>query len=353
MGEIPLGILMNITNWFDDFFFQTGCFFSLDKKDKIILAKGGSWKTKPSKSLIQFEIRDFYSHEKKYYHPDNIIFATLSEIQAALPQVPLNFELTDEQKFEDEFQKDFKLYRAARPELKKAVLMSRIEYKVDRPENLKKHAIHQALFTTIGEPYGFWENQYAIIGSTPEILFDCEGDLIKSFALAGTAPVSEGAELLLSKKNRHEHDLVIQNIMEDLAPFCVELQSLNTHTASYGRLVHLKTLIEGKLKMNFNSDELINAMSPTAALGGYPRHKAKPFLLKTEYYKAFPDRFHGSVFKVSYHNNERSLVMIRNIQLKDNKLILEAGAGVVDASLEKSELNEIYQKIEATRDILI
>ena len=45
--------------------------------------------------------------------------------------------------------------------------------------------------------------------------------------------------------------------------------------------------------------------------------------------------------------------MIRNIQLKDNKLILEAGAGVVDASVESSELNEIYQKIEATREILL
>ena len=59
------------------------------------------------------------------------------------------------------------------------------------------------------------------------------------------------------------------------------------------------------------------------------------------------------MFKVSYDNTERSLVMIRNIQIKENKLILEAGAGVVDASLEISELNEIYQKIESIRDILL
>ena len=344
---------MDLSGWFDKNFYQTGCFFSLDKKEKIVLAKGGSWKQYPFTGSIQFEIRDFYNHEKKFYHPEDIVIVTLSEIQAILPQESLRFELVNEQKFEDAFQKDFSLYRAAQPDLKKAVLMSRVEYTVDRPEDLKKHAIHQALFTPIGEPYGFWENHYAIIGSTPEILFDCEGDSIKSFALAGTAPVSQGAELLLSKKNRHEHDLVIKNIMEDLAPFCLELQRLNTHTASYGRLVHLKTLIEGKLKTNFNSDELIKAMSPTAALGGYPRHKARPFLLQTEYYKAFPERLHGSVFKVSYDNKERSLVMIRNIQLKDNKLILEAGAGVVDASVESSELNEIYQKIEATREILL
>ena len=353
MVQVSLGLLMDISGWLDQEFYQTGCFFPLNKKDQFILAKGGTWKDWPCMNGIQFEIRDFYHHEKKYYHPDQIITASLSDIQAALPQDSQSFQLLDEQRFEDKFQKDFERYQAARPELKKAVLMSRIEYTVDRPEDLKQHAIYKALFTTIGAPYGFWEKNYALIGSTPEILFDCEGDLIKSFALAGTAPVSEGAELLLSQKNRHEHDLVIKNIMEDLSPFCLELVSLKTQTAPYGRLVHLKTLIEGKLKINFNSDELITAMSPTAALGGYPRHEARHFLLKTEYYKAFPKRFHGSVFKVSYDNTERSLVMIRNIQIKDNKLILEAGAGVVDASVEISELNEIYQKIESIRDILL
>jgi isochorismate synthase EntC len=304
-------------------------------------------------SDIQFEIRDFYHHEKKYYHPDQIITASLSDIHAALPQDSPNFQLFDEQRFEDKFQKDFNLYQTALPELKKVVLMSRLEYTVYRPEDLKQHAIYKAFFTTIGEPYGFWEKNYALIGSTPEILFDCEGDLIKSFALAGTAPASKGDELLLCNKNRHEHNLVIKNIMEDLWPFCLEVESFKTQTAPYGCLVHLKTLIEGKLKTNFNSDELISAMSPTAALGGYPRQKAKNFLLRTEYYKAFPKRFHGSVFKVSYDNSERSLVMIRNIQINENKLILEAGAGVVDASIEISELNEIYQKIEAIRDVLL
>ncbi len=53
---------MDLSGWFDKNFYQTGCFFSLDKKEKIVLAKGGSWKRYPSTGSIQFEIRDFYNH---------------------------------------------------------------------------------------------------------------------------------------------------------------------------------------------------------------------------------------------------------------------------------------------------
>jgi isochorismate synthase EntC len=352
MEQVPLGLLMNLSAWLDDDFYTSGCFFPLKQEGKIILAKGGAWKEVPAEGAVQFQVRDFYHHQKSYYHPEEVLIVTLAEIQAALPQVSSCFKLSDEQKFEGLFQKDFNFFQNSLPELKKAVLMSRLEYTVDEPTTLKKRAFYRALFSTIGEPYGFWFGPYAMIGSTPEILFECKDDLINSFALAGTAPLAESAELL-SEKNQYEHDLVIKNIMEDLAPFCLELNCLETLTAPYGRLVHLKTLIEGKLKNNFKSDELISAMSPTAALGGYPRNLAKNFLQRTEYFKAFPVRFHGSVFTVSYENIQRSLVMIRNIQLQNKTLILEAGAGVVSASQEESELKEIYQKLSATRENLL
>ena len=344
---------MDISAWLDDQFFECGCFFPLKDEESIILAKGGEWRTEPTTKEIIFQVRDFYNQEKKYYHPDQVIIIPLKELQKSLPENQFNFKLEGEKKFENLFKLDFKAFRESLPHLKKAVLMSRLEYQVDSPLSLKKHAFYRSIFSTIGEPYGFWENDYALIGSTPEILFEFEGDLIKSFALAGTAPLEQGENLLHSKKNLQEHNLVIKNIMEDLGPFCSEIKSFETKTAPFGSLVHLKTLIEGRLRNGFKSDELIKAMSPTAALGGYPRIRAKDFLLKTQYFKTFPKRFHGSVFSLRFRNKERSLVMIRNVQIQNKTLILEAGAGIVEASSEKNELAEIYQKLDATREILL
>lgn len=342
---------MNIFQWLDEDFFSLGCFFPMD--DKIILAKGGTWSESSQKERLEFQVRDFYQHKKSFYHPADIIIITKNELQKALPAHEKEYQTSGEKRFQDLFKKDFKLFRSAPLGLKKAVLMSRVEFLTEAPHLLKKRSFCRSILSTIGEPYGFWRNNYSIIGSTPEVLFDTDRSTIHTFALAGTAPKNHSAELILSKKNTHEHDIVIKNIMEDLAPFCYELQRSQTQLSSYGDLVHLKTLIEGKIKEELEIDDLITALSPTAALGGYPREEARRFLLQTHYHYLFPQRFHGSSFTVSHEGQTRSLVMIRNIQLQNNTLIIEAGAGVVEGSEEESEFAEINHKIKIAMDTLL
>jgi isochorismate synthase EntC len=344
---------MEIETWLDESFYETGCFFPLREELKVVLGKGGFWSETPSEDKDLFQIRDFYSNELKYYHPKETITVTKDDLISSITLIDSDVKLTRPTNYQELFKKDYTLFRNQNKDLKKVVLMSRLEFKINNPKQIKKNAFHKAICTHIGSGYGFWFNEYSLIGSTPEFLFDCSKGVLRSHALAGTAQSHELEKLLKSEKDLNEHNLVVQNIIEDLGPFCNDIEKSVTDVLGYGSLIHLQTIIQGKLKKKSNSDEIILAMSPTAALGGYPRKEAKQFLLNTSYYKQFPKRYHGSTFQYTNEDTSQVIVMIRNIQIDNDNLIIEAGAGVIEQSNEESELAEIYEKISATKKILI
>src|SRR5690606_20866263 len=117
---------------------------------------------------------------------------------------------------------------------------------------------------------------------------------LKTFALAGTAKLEKKEELLNSQKDRHEHNLVIQDIEEKLRPFVTSIQISETGLHPYKSIVHLKTNIEGELREDVNFTERTNSLSPTAALGGYPKEASLNFLKTCSYGRKYPERYFGS-----------------------------------------------------------
>ena len=343
---------MDLSSWLDEEFYTTGCCFPLSGEGEILLAKGGEWLS-TSDAEIKIQVRDFYGHQIRYYHPRVLRLTTLKELRSEFGIPSFDLILSHKTDYDHLFEKDYNSFLNANSDLKKAVLMSRVEYLVSDQMSLKRKALAKAIHSYIGDAYGFWFDGYAMIGTTPEILFEIEGKNILSYALAGTVLKENIDELTNSPKLRLEHDIVVANIMEDLLPFCETLERFETAPAYFGRLVHLKTMIQGEVKSEVQSDSLIKALSPTAALGGYPRLLAREFLDKSHYHLAFPDRYHGSIFSVQTPQKERAIVMIRNIQLHQERLIIEAGAGVVNASEQSAELKEIHHKISVTKELLL
>jgi isochorismate synthase EntC len=344
---------MDHIDWFDEHFFQNGCFIKIGSEKKIIFAKNGIWKKELPPSKIKLQIRDFYDQEIKYYHSNEIILIPFEFIKTFIKPITKNFSVSQEKNYKEIFDNDFDLFANSKNEVDKVVLMSRKEYQVQNVEELKKYCIIKSLLTSQGESYGFWNDDFTMVGITPEILFESEGLNITSYAIAGTSLLKEKNNLETSTKDLKEHQIVITNILEDLKPFCRDLEALETMIIPFGKLAHLKTCIKGKLNNHISPNDIIFALSPTAALGGYPRKNAHDFLLNTHYYQYFPKRYHGSVFSADYENKFLSLVMIRNIQIQNQTLILEAGAGVVDSSKKSSEFKEIYQKIESIKEMLL
>jgi menaquinone-specific isochorismate synthase len=332
--------------WFDSEFFSLGAFFTLHDSDSIVFAKGGSifeaseiTKGNPT----HFYLKDFYRPHYLAYSPHKTLTLNRKEAQSLfrrLPEIRIDSYLNDD----DLYQKDFqKLKSKFGQELQKVVLISRESYEAKIDQDLHSHLISQAFSFEAGTPYGMWNKDYGMIGSTPELLFKINKDSLETVALAGTAKLGEEAILLDSKKDRHEHDLVIQDITQKISPWATLITVGETGILPFKKMIHLKTAVNATLK-EINLTQLTNKFSPTAALGGFPMQSALGFIQETFYGQKYPQRYFGSAFGLVSSETTEFVVAIRNVQWNQSSLFIESGGGVVQESELIKELEEIKLK---------
>ena len=191
----------------------------------------------------------------------------------------------------------------------------------------------------------------AFIGATPERLFRREGSKIISEAVAGTRPRGTSEigdqdlreELLSSEKDRSEHEYVRVSIREALTPLCDELEvEERASEMKLTRRRHMVSGVRGTLKEGISDAEVLNALHPTPAVGGYPREEALEEIRTLEPF----DRgwYAGPVGWIGADSAEFA-VGIRSGLVSGRQLSLFSGAGIVAGSTAKDEWAEIEQKI--------
>jgi isochorismate synthase EntC len=344
----------SVKEWLDQSFFSNGAFLSSCDGETVTLGKGGSIayikEFGPTKTPL-FYLKDFYSDTYLTYRPQMILTCSRKEVMEAIRQIkfktPSYKTLGND---DDLYQKDFHtLKNIFGKSLEKVVLVSRETYQdFQGPESVR--AFFQKAFEIgTGIPYGVWAQDFGMIGSTPEHLYVINGKELKTIALAGTAGHGQEQELLQSQKDRHEHNLVIQDIREKLLNFIQELDVKETKIKSFKNMIHLCTEIHALIKDSVNYTLLTNALSPTAALGGYPKVDAMNFLKSSLYGRRYPQRYFGSSFGILSEEMKQFVVSIRNIQWNKNELFIESGGGVVAESDFQKELGEIHLKRETIR----
>ena len=198
-----------------------------------------------------------------------------------------------------------------------------------------------------GFVYGIWDDRIEnVLGVSPEPLFIRSGDSCSTVALAGTISTkTEGYESLLTNdiKEREEHDLVIKDIENKLSRLGAKTSVTETKVRNFGALAHLET--EMKFKSNLYSVEVVKALAPTAALGGYPTDLALKELKQMNYFSLDKDqRSFGGVYSFSLDDTEFALVGIRNIFWDGKLSTIHSGGGIVSASNPESELQEVKNK---------
>lgn len=193
--------------------------------------------------------------------------------------------------------------------------------------------------------------QTTFIGASPERLFQRHGHRLKTEAIAGTRsrghdqPSDDqlGDELMTSEKERWEHDLVVTGLRNGLEQVCSQHTLLDGPTLlKLSRVQHLQTRFEGELKSGISDFQIIAALHPSPAVGGFPVDSA-PALLHQ--YEPF-DRgwYAGLVGWVGTASSEFA-VGIRSALQSGKQLDLFSGAGIVADSDPESEWNEVEQKI--------
>ncbi len=191
----------------------------------------------------------------------------------------------------------------------------------------------------------------AFVGASPERLFRRQGRRIDTEAVAGTRPRGTSAtddarlleELLGSEKDHREHEFVCVSIREELAPlseaFVLEAEPSEMKLAS-GR--HLVSRARATLRAGVTSLDVLHALHPTPAVGGYPSDDALAAIRAREPF----DRgwYAGPVGWIGPDAAEFA-VGIRSGLVEPRRLSLYSGAGIVPGSTPEGEWDEIECKI--------
>jgi menaquinone-specific isochorismate synthase len=193
-------------------------------------------------------------------------------------------------------------------------------------------------------------NGIAFLGATPERLFKRNGLFVESEALAGTKPRGKNHEedvfhqqkLSSSAKEDLEHRYVVDWIRNALSSVCVTLEPLGQRSiVKVSSALHLLTGFKGKLKRRISDADILSALHPTPAVGGYPLHKALAAIIKIEPF----DRgwYTGPIGFVGFDYADFA-VALRCALVRGENVSLFAGAGIVKGSTAEDEWQEIENK---------
>ncbi len=243
--------------------------------------------------------------------------------------------------------------------LTKAVIAR--EVTVTSPEPIDVHSVLLRLKATFGSSYRYSVDGF--IGASPELLVSVEGNTVRSRPLAGTTPRTgdpdtdqrAAADLLASEKNQIEHRVVIDMIHDTLLPWCSYLDwEPEPSVLSVANVQHLATMLEGQLsEPRPNVLELVRALSPTPALGGFPKAEALALIADAEGFVR--GNYGGAVGWVNAVGDGNWAVAIRCAELSADRRSarLVAGGGIVADSEPLSELAETQAKLQAMLSALI
>lgn len=199
------------------------------------------------------------------------------------------------------------------------------------------------------------EGARALIGATPELLIDKRGAAVSSYPLAGSArrhrdmaaDAEAAGKLANSAKDRHEHAIVVEYILDTLAPLCRELDCPDgTRLTATRSMWHLGTRICGRLKDDGVPAPVLAAqLHPTPAVCGLPCQDAARQIARLEPV----DRgfYAGAVGWCDARGDGAWHVAIRCAEICGRNARLYAGAGIVVGSDPAAETAETGSKFAA------
>jgi menaquinone-specific isochorismate synthase len=199
------------------------------------------------------------------------------------------------------------------------------------------------------------------IGASPETLVRRTGHDVLSHPLAGTVARSGDtatdaallAALMASGKDRHEHQLVVDEIAAKLRPLCRQLEVPPVPSVLALRNVsHLGTELRGTLADGATSSLALAALlQPTPAVGGLPAEAALAWQRANEGF----DRgtYAGPVGWVDSRGDGEWALGLRSADVSGPHAALYAGNGIVAGSAPDAELAETQLKLQALLAALV
>lgn len=185
------------------------------------------------------------------------------------------------------------------------------------------------------------------IGISPELLVSEKNEVYKTVALAGTKEISTEE---WDDKNRSEQQIVVDYMQEQIGKIGVYMRKEGPFNAQSGKIEHLKTKFDFRLKEGYNIGDLLELLHPSPAVCGFPKKEAFNFILQNEKY----DRryYSGFVGPLNIDGFSRLYVNLRCAQIGKDMLRLYAGGGLMLSSDLNQEWHETENKLQTILSVI-
>lgn len=219
-------------------------------------------------------------------------------------------------------------------------------------------SLYRALRSLNPSPYMFYYDMgdHHVVGASPEILVRLEGGVVTSRPIAGTRPrgktreedIALAEELLADPKECAEHVQLMdlgRNDVGRVAQIGSVKVTDNMMIERYSHVMHIVSNVEGLLKPNMDAVDVLKATFPAGTVSGAPKVRAMQIIDELEPSKR--GIYAGAVGYLGFNGDMDVAIAIRTGVVKDNKLYVQAGAGIVADSVPQSEWEETQNKAKA------
>lgn len=239
------------------------------------------------------------------------------------------------------------------------VLSQRFEvpYKGDR------FMLYRALRMVNPSPYLFYLDfdGFSLIGSSPEVLVRVQHEKAQLLPIAGTRPrgktpeedVAFEEDLKNDPKEVAEHIMLVDLGRNDLSRVC-EAGSVvverNQVIERYSHVMHIVSDVTGRLQAGMSSVDALMQCFPAGTVSGAPKIRAMEIIDEMEPTKRGP--YAGAVGYFDFSGNMDTCIAIRTMVATDDRIYIQAGAGIVADSDPEMEYEETRNKAGALVEAL-
>ena len=221
-------------------------------------------------------------------------------------------------------------------------------------------SLYRSLRRTNPSPFMFFFNfgNFQVIGASPEILVRVFGNEVTIRPIAGTRPRGATpeedkaleADLLADKKELAEHLMLLdlgRNDIGRVAKIGTVKPTEKFIIERYSHVMHIVSNVVGELSDEHDAVSAFFAGMPAGTVSGAPKVRAMEIIDELE-----PEKrgvYGGGVGYFSSGGDMDMCIALRTAVLKDEKLYIQAGGGVVFDSDPEVEYMETVHKSNAIR----
>ncbi|MFH5831868.1 anthranilate synthase component I [Halalkalibaculum sp. DA3122] len=218
--------------------------------------------------------------------------------------------------------------------------------------------LYRALRMVNPSPYLFYLdfNDFALVGSSPEVLVRVQDGTAELLPIAGTRPRGDTPEedqaleeeLKNDPKEIAEHVMLVDLGRNDLSRVCKSgtvKPVRNQVIERYSHVMHIVSDVRGELAEGQTAVDALMQCFPAGTVSGAPKIRAMEIIDELEPTKRGP--YAGAVGYFDFSGNMDTCITIRTMVVSRNKVYIQAGAGIVADSDPENEYFETKDKAGA------